>query len=279
MNSQFGSLFRFLIPVFIVYMAFNYLGPVGGIISLLLVLAAVGWMNRTIFYQNSANKKFLSGDFDGALNELNKAVSLAPKSAGLRGTYAYLLLKLGKTDEAAVQNDEALRYATLTEKNSLRQTKALILWKQGKIDEAISELEELIKVYENTNVYASLGFLYLEKGDYDKALEFNLQAEDFNDSNAIILDNLGTSYYHKEEYEKAKEIYERVLKLKPVFPEAFYNYARVLDKTGDTEKAIEMARHALKLKFWNISTIQKEEVEKFLEELESRTVDAGHGTN
>ena len=29
------------------------------------------------------------------------------------------------------------------------------------------------------------------------------------------------------------------MKLKPVFPEAFYNYARVLDKLGDTEKLLK----------------------------------------
>lgn len=273
MNNQYGSFASILISFLLVYMAYSYLGPVGGIISLLLVLAFLVWKNRSIIYQNSANKKYLNGDFDGALNDLNKAVSLAPKSSGVRGTYAYLLLKLGRTEEASAQIDEALKTALPSDKNLLIQTKALILWKQGRIDDAISEMEDLLKVYENTNVYAVLGLLYLKKGDYDKALEFNLQAEDFNGSNAMILDNLGASYYFKGEYEKANEIYERVMKLKPVFPEAFYNYARVLDKLGDTEKAIEMAKHALTLKFWHISAADKEEVELFLEELKKRTAD------
>lgn len=273
MNNQYGSFASILISFLLVYMAYSYLGPVGGIISLLLVLAFLVWKNRSIIYQNSANKKYLNGDFNGALNDLNKAVSLAPKSSGVRGTYAYLLLKLGRTEEASAQIDEALKTALPSDKNLLIQTKALILWKQGRIDEAISEMEDLLKVYENTNVYVVLGLLYLKKGDYDKALEFNLQAEDFNGSNAMILDNLGASYYFKGEYEKANEIYERVMKLKPVFPEAFYNYARVLDKLGDTEKAIEMAKHALTLKFWHISAADKEEVELFLEELKKRTAD------
>lgn len=273
MNNQYGSFASILISFLLVYMAYSYLGPVGGIISLLLVLAFLVWKNRSIIYQNSANKKYLNGDFNGALNDLNKAVSLDPKSSGVRGTYAYLLLKLGRTEEASAQIDEALKTALPSDKNLLIQTKALILWKQERIDEAISEMEDLLKVYENTNVYAVLGLLYLKKGDYDKALEFNLQAEDFNGSNAMILDNLGASYYFKGEYEKANEIYERVMKLKPVFPEAFYNYARVLDKLGDTEKAIEMAKHALTLKFWHISAADKEEVELFLEELKKRTAD------
>ncbi|NLM75294.1 MAG: tetratricopeptide repeat protein [Clostridiaceae bacterium] len=273
--NQLSPLIRILLPAILAYLAFSFLGPVWGIIVLLLLLASVIFFNRQIFYQNSANRKYMKGDFDGALNDLKKAVSLSPKNAGVRGTYAYLLLKLGNTDEAAVQIDEALKNASVgTEKNSLMLTKALVLWKQKETDEAIKLLEELLKDYENTNVYATLGFLYIEKGDMDKALEFNLKAVDFNDTNGIILDNLGTVYLNIGDYEKAKEIYQKLMKLKPVFPEAFYNYARVLHKLGDIEKALYMVRHALTLRFWNISTIAKDEVEAYLQELEKISQDS-----
>ncbi|NMA66537.1 MAG: tetratricopeptide repeat protein [Clostridiaceae bacterium] len=274
MGNQLSPLLRLAIPLVLVYIAFSVLGPIWGIVSMVLLIALVVFFNRTIIYQNTANKKYLKGDFDGALNDLKRAVSLSPKLPGVRGTYAYLLLKLGYTQEAAVQIEEALNNArTDTEKNQLTLTKSMVLWKQDKTDEAISSLEELIKDFENTNVYATLGFLYIEKGDMEKALEFNLKAVDFNDTNGIILDNLGTVYYNIREYEKAREIYQKLMKLKPVFPEAFYNYARVLDKLGDLEKALYMTRHSLTLRFWNISTIKKEEVESFLEELEKRAQD------
>jgi len=60
------------------------------------------------------------------------------------------------------------------------------------------------------------------------------------------------------------------MKNKPNFPEAFYNYARVLDKKGDLEKALYMVRYALTLPFWNTSTVKKEEVEAYLKELEAK---------
>jgi len=276
--NQLSPLIRIFLPIALVYLAFSLLGPVWGIIVLVLFAALAVFMNRQFIYQNSANRKYNNGDFDGALNDLKKAVSLNPRHAGVRGTYAYLLLKLGHTAEAAEQIDEALKNAvTDADKNSLTLTKALVLWKQGKLDEAISSLEKLLEVYENTKVYATLGFLYIEKGDMDKALEFNLKAVDFNDTNGIILDNLGSVYLYRGEYEKALGIYQKLMKLKPVFPEAFYNYARVLHKLGDTEKALYMTRHALTLRFWNISTIKREEVEAFLQELEKNDQDTAKG--
>ncbi|MCX7773024.1 MAG: tetratricopeptide repeat protein, partial [Clostridia bacterium] len=72
------------------------------------------------------------------------------------------------------------------------------------------------------------------------------------------------------EYESALEIYKEAMKLKPSFPEAYYNYARVLDKMGDLEKALYMVRHALTLRYWNTSTIKKSDVEAFLAVLEEK---------
>ena len=105
MNNQYGSFASILISFLLVYTAYySHLGPVGGIISLLLVLAFLVWKNRSIIYQNSANKNILTAISQRRLkNDLNKAVSLDPKSSGVRGTYAYLLLKLGRTEEASAQ--------------------------------------------------------------------------------------------------------------------------------------------------------------------------------
>ncbi len=271
MANSLGSISRFLIPLVLLYAAFTFLGTIGGTIVVILILLFIIYKNRAFIYQNRGSKKYHKGDFDGALADIKTAVGLNPGAAKIRGSYAFLLLKLGHTEEAGVQIDEAIkRTETEPDKNALRVTKALVLWKQGKLDEAIEDLTELLKVYENTNVYATLGFLYIAKGDYDKALEFNLESKEYNSSNAIILDNLGLTYFLLGDYEKALETYKEIMKCKPNFPEAYYNYARVLDKMEDLDTALYMARHALTLRFWNTSTITKQEVEAFLEELEAK---------
>lgn len=266
-----GSALKVILPILILYLAFHFLGTLGGIAALVLIILGTGFFNRHLIYQNTASSKYHKGDFDGALADLKKAVEISPKSSSLRGSLAYLLLKLGHTDEAAVEIEKALSSANNgTERNTLRQTRALVLWKQGRLDEAIEDLEKLLQEFETTNVYATLGFLYIEKGDLQKALDFNLKAMDYNSSNAIILDNLGSTYIRLGEFDKAEEIYQKVMKLQPVFPEAYYNYARVLEKAGDLDKALYMVRHSLTLRFWNISTVTKEEVEGYLNQLEEK---------
>ncbi|MGI6621906.1 MAG: tetratricopeptide repeat protein [Clostridiaceae bacterium] len=271
MSNPLVSIARVILPAALVYVAYTYLGPAAGV-GLLIALALVYlYLNRSIIYQNRAGKKYQKGDFEGVLADLKTAVSSAPKNPKVRGTYAFFLVKMGYTEDAAVEIDKAIECAvTEADKKSLLVTKSLVLWKQRKIDEAIKELEELLITYENTNVYATLGFLYIEKGDYNKALEFNLKARDFNSSSTIILDNLGYTYFLLGDYDNALETYKDVIKNKPNFPEAFYNYARVLEKKGDLEKALYMVRYSLTLRFWNTSTVKKEEVEAYLAELEAK---------
>ena len=72
-------------------------------------------------------------------------------------------------------------------------------------------MEDLLKVYENTNVYAVLGLLYLKKEIMTRRLWSSIFRQRISMAvMQMILDNLGASYYFKGEYEKANEIYERV---------------------------------------------------------------------
>lgn len=261
-----SALVRIILPLVVFYLAFTCLGTAGGLVVVVLYFAL---MNLSAIFNHLASRAYTSGDYDKALRLLEKALKLSPKNSAMRGAYAWLLLKLGNTGEAEIQIDQALANAAREEqKSTLNVTKSMVLWKKGELDQAISLLEKVLESYKNSNVYATLGFLYLEKGDLDKALSFNLEAYDFNSTNAIILDNLGCTRLLRGEYEEAREIYMQLMKLKPQFPEAFYNYARVLAHFGELDKAIYMCRTALSLKFWNTSTITREQVENTLMELE-----------
>ncbi|MFU0801186.1 MAG: hypothetical protein ACFWUE_11115 [Xylanivirga thermophila] len=68
-------------------------------------------------------------------------------------------------------------------------------------------LEEVQRKYNNSRVYGTLGYLLIEKGDLDKALEYNLQALDYDDEDPVILDNLAQTYYFMGDIEKAKKYF------------------------------------------------------------------------
>lgn len=224
------------------------------------ILAIIG---RTYYYK---------GDMETSLAWFEKAYKTGMAKPQTEASYAYLLLKSGKTQEA--ENIlETLLKSNLSEDNRMmaKSNMALVQWKKGHLNEAIATLEEVIKVYETSSIYGSLGYMLIQKGDLDKALEFNLRAYDYNNENAVILDNLGQVYYLKQDYDKACEFFEKLIAKAPSFPEAYYNYALLLKAKGEYERALETAEKALNYKLSFLSTIQKDDIDALISELKSHT--------
>lgn len=277
MNKVFLLLIRIIIPLAIFFLAFTWIGTTGGIILAVLYLLA---MNLPVIFNLIGTQAYRKGDYDKSIRMMKAALKLSPKSYSIRGSLAWLLLKLGRIEEADAEIEKAISDAEKEEyRYPLYLTKALILWKKGGLDEAISLMEKVIENYKNTNVYGTLGFLYIEKGDLDKALSFNLEAYEYNNTGPVILDNLGYTRLLRGEYEEAREIYQQLIKLGPNFPDAFYNYARVLAHFGELEQALYMCRTALTFKFWHTTTVTREQVENTLKELEEASEKAAGSAN
>ena len=143
---------------------------------------------------------------------------------------------------------------------------ALVLWKKGELDAATDMLTEVMQTYKTTSVYGSLGYLLILKGDLDKALQFNLEAYDYNASDKVIQDNLGQNYYLLGMYDKSREIYEALMEKSPTFPEAWFNYGLLLEKLGEPERALESMKKALEYKFSYLCCISREDIEAKIQE-------------
>ena len=165
------------------------------------------------------------------------------------------------------------RRSAAPEKLNAKHNLAILLWKKGDLPSAISLMEVVHKQQFNTPTYASLGVLYLEDakktGEYEKHLPFMIEAYEYNDEDKTICDNLGELYILMNEFEKAKEVYETLLKVNFITPVPYYHYAQVLNALGDKEGAKQQLRKALSCKFTSVITITKEDVQKALAELEN----------
>jgi len=217
-------------------------------------------------YAIKANSAYQKGNIQETLNWLEKAYKTGSAKLSLITTYGYVLLKYGKLEEAIKIFDEQLSSSKLTkiERYKIKSNSALVLWKKGQLDEAISLYEEMLPHYKNTNVYGSLGYMYNLKEDLEKALKFNLEAYDYNNTGGVILDNLGQTYFLMGDLENAADIFKQLMDLNPKFPEAFYDYALVYEKMGDKEKCIEKLRNALLYKPNYLSAITTEDIENKL---------------
>ena len=144
---------------------------------------------------------------------------------------------------------------------------AIILYKEGDFEEAKETMLTVYENYKNTNMYCTLGYLFNILETPQNAVKFNEEAYEYNKDKDVILDNLGQSYYLINDNKKALSVYEELIKKEPAFPEAYYNYALVLLSEGDKDNAEKMLKKALTMKFHNLTTITKNDVQNKLDQL------------
>lgn len=217
-----------------------------------------------------ANRKYSAGKIDESTKLFELAYKVPFASIKLRTSCAYMLMRIGKFKRA----EEMLRNLNAEDKSeseniSVKLNLSIALWKNRSLDEAIKLLEGLYKKYKTTILYEDLGYYYILKGDYEKALKFNLEAYEYASDDGIILDNLGQTYYCLNDYGKAFDIYDRLIEMNPSFVSVYYNYGNVLLKLDKKEEALASFKNCLKYKFSALSQVSKEQVEKKISELES----------
>lgn len=262
-----NALFGFILPAVAIIIA----GGINiwlGIAAFIIYIAVLIYFFRALIYSILGSRKYSLGLTDEALKWFKRAHDTKRAGVRISVSYAYILLK----NAEPVKSEEILQQILNSNPNSqdvpyIRSILALVLWKKGELDPAIDMLQEVIQVYKTTSVYGSLGYLLILKGDAEEALQFNLEAYDYNSSDKIIQDNLGQCYYLLGQYDKAREIFEALLDKAPAFPEPYYNYGLVLLELGEPEKALENMKTALSRKFSYLSSVTAKEIEAKIKEL------------
>jgi tetratricopeptide (TPR) repeat protein len=264
------NILKLAIPLIIIIVCFIY-NTLLGILSIVLFIAYLFYNSRANIYMFIGNSHFNKGDREKAKKWTEKAFKTEPKQVGLGIAYGYLLIKMGEIDEAdAVLSNLSQKDIRREDEMSLKLNKSIVLWKQGKQEESIELASELHSKFKNSILYGTLGYYYVLNGDFEKALQFNEEAYEYNDTNTAILDNLGFTYYKLQEYEKAFEIYEKLMTLNPKFPEAYYNFGLLYEHRGEMQQAHEYFKKSLDYKESLVSHLSKEEVIAKINELETK---------
>ena len=236
-----------------------------------VILVVVLVMKRSEIIAYAAKLKFSKGDLKKALKWFAIANRIGKLGAESLRYYGYLLLRDGQPEIArTVLNHASLAAKKPEVKKRVKAMLAVCEWKSGNLDLAIEMTEESMLDYKNTNLYQNLGLMYVISGNARKALEFNKEAYEYNSDDLIIMDNLAESYALYGDVQKSKELYEKLIEKEPHFPEPYYGYGLLLFKQGEKERGIELIEKSLEKKFTFLSVMQKEEVEKMLEDLKNQ---------
>ena len=185
--------------------------------------------------------------------------------------YGVALLKSGEFEKARdVFRDVLLNrgYKEST-RNMAKINLSLAYWKLGEIDTAIEMLKELHQKYRNSRIYGALGYLLIEKGDMKEALDYNLEALDYDDEDPVVLDNLGQTYYRMGRIDEAKKYFLKAESIKDDQAATLYHLGCIYQQEGDNDKAKEKFLKALDCNINPLTTISREDIERKLAELDS----------
>lgn len=161
--------------------------------------------------------------------------------------YSVLLLRLGRYEEA---KDMLVKYQkapmTPDQKQQLFMNYAVCAYKLGNIEKALTVLEGQHAKNPSGMIYSTLGYLYVEAGDFEKAKAFNEKALDYDDEDSICLDNMGQTYYRLAgDKEKALEYFKQAIAIKPTQIDTLYFLAQYDIEAGKKDEAKEKLEKAL----------------------------------
>ena len=186
---------------------------------------------------------------------MNKAKFLLP--------YSILLLRTGeyqKASEVLQKVEKSPGGITPAQRSQMLTNYAVACWKLGRTDRAVELLQEVYRKGPSGSIYGTLGFLLIEKGDFDEALAFNKEAVEYDDEDPIVLDNLGQTYYRlANDKAEARKWFERALSFKKGAIDTNY-FLALYDieegKLGDAAEKLETAREG-RFSPLNYATIER----------------------
>ena len=183
--------------------------------------------------------------------------------------YGVLLLRFARFEEAKelFLKADSTPGITKAEKRQLRINFAICQWKLGQLDSAISNLKIAMSEAPTGMLYGSLGYILIEKarqtGDFAEALEFN-------NEDAVVLDNMGQLYLAMGDREKALTYFKKAHENKPRQVDTLYYLARLAAEDGDTKQAIDYLNSALDGNYSALCTTTRQQALDLKAELEKK---------
>ncbi|KKP28224.1 MAG: TPR Domain containing protein [candidate division TM6 bacterium GW2011_GWF2_30_66] len=116
--------------------------------------------------------------------------------------------------------------------------------------DAIKYFKQALKVCPRADIYNNLGLVYLNDGDYAKAINSFKSALSVDASYLPSFYNLGVTFHYAKVYDVAAEIFEEILKSsdgleKDIILSANNDLACALNRKGDVAQAIKILQAAL----------------------------------
>jgi len=248
-------------------------------------------MNLMAFFKGRKALALQSkGDIKGARTAYEEATAKGLSDPRMLLAYAILLIREEEYQAAKdlLVKIQKLPGITPERKNQVFVDYAVCCYKLGDMDKGIDLLERQHLRSPSGLVYETLGYLYVEKcamGDetqqapaakattggaedapavsfLEKAEAFLKEAGDYDDGDAILLDNLGQFYYRiMEDPVKARPWFDQAHAIKETQIDTLWFLSRYDLEEGNTAQALEKLELAATGRFSPLNYVTKAQVE------------------
>jgi serine/threonine-protein kinase len=209
--------------------------------------------NNLLAWQTEVRTYLIARQFDATIKHADSALKLFPNDwliSNLKGV-AYMNQAKYQTAEAIFRGNVELHPDVMLSYNFL----AMVLQYQGRVDDALQVLQQGLQLRPDVNLYARLGEIRFDQGNYvaaADALEKAILGNPQNYDNWIALANALIQVPDKKgdarrAYEKAQKLLEAKLEQRPSDGWLMVAIARIHARVGEEKESLAMLNKALAL--------------------------------
>lgn len=258
----------------VIFLSFKFGGVlVGSIVSAVIAGYYIYSMIPT-FYMIKGKKYFAQGNYGAAKRMYKKAIDTGRSKLTAKIEYAYILMRTGNfADAEGVLNGILCNKGIKPDvRGRTILQRCMCYYKQGNITEAVKDAEELYDDgFRSIMMYETLGYFKTVLAPKAKeTFDFCMEAYDYANDDRDICDNLLICHYNRGEYEKAREISDKILEGNPKFVEAWYHAAQIDNKLKEYDAALEKLEHIKDCNRSHMTTISEEEIEELRAEITAK---------
>jgi tetratricopeptide (TPR) repeat protein len=218
--------------------------------------AAEGWLRKAVQH-DPKNAEYLTNlgtallrqdKIDEAVKQFEAAITVAPEHAPARVGLADALHEKNDPDASIAYFEEAVRREPLNPGALTHLSKAMI--DAGRHKDAINVLFKAMALkIDYAPAHTNLGIAFHEMGMLEEAVQSHVTAQMLDGENIYALNKLADTYNKKRDFEKAYDIYRRVIELAPNDPNSHLKLGSMMYAHNEEryDEAMGLFRHALTL--------------------------------
>jgi tetratricopeptide (TPR) repeat protein len=209
------------------------------------VLTSMGMEQYRVSFL-AGEKYYQNGDYDRAITEYNRSISLKTNYADAYIARGSAYRKKGSSLRAIEDYTKALEYGGI--RAEVYNYRGYAYAERGEIEKAISDFSQALRLSRDyADAYINRAHAYYEKGDFDRAIDDYSHVIQLEPRNASAWNRRGSAWYRKGENENAVSDFSRAIGIWPDYALAWHNRGNVWFNAGNYEKALADLNQVIKL--------------------------------